>query len=76
MGFHLFALTYLGKIKPEIETGLTEFFCWCCAPEWSSSKNVFCLFPCFPRGVEETFSIELLLSKNTEALGIGREERI
>lgn len=35
-----------------------------------------CLFPCFPRGVEGTFAIELLFSKDTEALDIGRGERI
>lgn len=73
MGFNLFAV---GKIKPEIKMVLTEFFFWCCTPEWSFSKNVHCLFPCFPRGVVGTFSIELLLSKDTEALGIGRGERI
>lgn len=55
--------------------GLTDFFSWCCTPEGSSSKNVHCL-SCFPRGVERTFTIELLFSRDTEALGVGRGERI
>lgn len=73
MGFNLFAV---GKTKPEIETGLTEFFFLVLLSQVELQQGCALSVPCFLRGVERTFATELLLSKNTEALDSGRGERI